>query len=45
MSRKQVRNSEETSECKTHSRHAVGLTVDACGRSAADSSGGLRSIP
>ena len=40
--RKRVRNSEETSECKTHSRDAVGLTVNACGRSAADSSGGSR---
>ncbi|MGB3514755.1 MAG: transposase [Microcoleaceae cyanobacterium] len=29
-------------ECKTHSTDAVGLTVDACGRSAADSSGGSR---
>ncbi|NEO54419.1 MAG: IS200/IS605 family element transposase accessory protein TnpB [Okeania sp. SIO3B5] len=40
--RKRVRNSEVSSECKTHSRDAVGLTVDACGRSAADSSGGSR---
>ncbi len=40
--RKRVCNSEETSECKTHLRSAVSLTVDACGRSAADSSGGSR---
>ena len=48
--RKRVRNSEVSvsygkatpTECKTHSRDAVGLTVDACGRSAADSSGGSR---
>ncbi len=48
--RKRVCNSEVSfpsgnatqTECKTHSRNAVGLTVDACGRSAADSSGGSR---
>ncbi|NET46193.1 MAG: transposase [Okeania sp. SIO2B3] len=40
--RKRVCNSEVSSECKTHSRNAVGLTVDACGRSAADSSGESR---
>ena len=43
--RKRVLIGEVSSECKTHSRNAVGLTVDACGRSAADSSGSLRSIP
>nr|WP_293087361.1 transposase [Okeania sp. SIO3B5] len=40
--RKRVLIGEVSSECKTHSRNAVGLTVDACGRSAADSSGGSR---
>nr|WP_293079255.1 zinc ribbon domain-containing protein [Okeania sp. SIO3B5] len=29
--RKRVRNSEVSSECKTHSRHAVSLTVNTCG--------------
>ncbi|MGD1804776.1 RNA-guided endonuclease InsQ/TnpB family protein [Dapis sp. BLCC M126] len=29
--KKRVLNSEETSECKTHSRDAVGLIVNACG--------------
>ncbi|WP_202222633.1 zinc ribbon domain-containing protein [Okeania sp. KiyG1] len=40
--RKRVLIDEVPSECKTHSRDAVSLTVDACGRSTADSSGGSR---
>nr|WP_202224493.1 hypothetical protein [Okeania sp. KiyG1] len=40
--RKRVLIDEVSSECKTHSRDAVSLTVDACERSAANSSGGSR---